>query len=472
VGAGSSSTLVAARCLSGTSCYADGFSYGRNAFSVFLEHWDGRSWSSSDAPPGGAPAAGVSDLACTASGFCVVPLQTGRISAYAVTAGTWSPMLSDDPSSAVLPDATINSVDCISPGQCVAAGGVGDSSGSQGASLGLVWNGAHWSSTVLPAQGADPIQTLLSMSCTSSSFCIAVGHTNRTLQDRATGHSAIAVRWNGSTWAPLAVPEGTRLDDVSCVSSSSCFAAGADGTLGLLLHWDGRTWVKEPSPPARPYLALSCTSTEQCLALPQPDATHPLGTLPLALRWHGTWFTLTGYPAPAAYLSGVSCQSNGCLVVGQSRARPSVGPNDVARATSSAAFYDFTGGSATPPPATPTRTTTAGDITGLWYGNVTQHGPGTTTQHYFVEMTVTAGTVGSVAGEITYPSLNCGGTLQLLSIHGSSYVYREQINVGRSRCSSGGTIDATVTGASLSWRWTAPGIEVVGVFGHPQTPGG
>jgi len=51
---GSSSTLVAARCLSGTSCYADGFSYGRNALSVFLEPWDGRSWSSSDAPPGGA----------------------------------------------------------------------------------------------------------------------------------------------------------------------------------------------------------------------------------------------------------------------------------------------------------------------------------------------------------------------------------------------------------------------------------
>jgi len=62
--------------------------------------------------------------------------------------------------------------------------------------------------------------------------------------------------------------------------------------------------------------------------------------------------------------------------------------------------------------------------------------------------------------------------VEQLSVHGSSYVYRKQINVGRSRCSSGGTIDAIVTGASLSWRWTATGIEVVGVFGHPQTPGG
>jgi len=39
---------------------------------------------------------------------------------------------------------------------------------------------------------------------------------------------------------------------------------------------------------------------------------------------------------------------------------------------------------------------------------------------------------------------------------------------GRSWSSS----DAPPGGASLSWRWTAPGIEVVGVFGHPQTPGG
>lgn len=112
-----------------------------------------------------------------------------------------------------------------------------------------------------------------------------------------------------------------------------------------------------------------------------------------------------------------------------------------------------------------------GDVVGYWDGNVTQHGPGTTTLSYFTEMTVTGSTLGAIAGTTSYPSLHCGGQLKLISAQGILHVYRERITSGPKRCSDGGTIYATVLGGSMSWRWVAPGIAVVGELDHLQRPG-
>ena len=111
------------------------------------------------------------------------------------------------------------------------------------------------------------------------------------------------------------------------------------------------------------------------------------------------------------------------------------------------------------------------DVIGYWDGNVTQHGPGTTTQNYFVEMTVTGNSPGTIAGTISYPSLHCGGQLQLSSAQGFLHVYRERITSGPKQCGGGGTIYATVLGGSMSWRWVATGIVVVGELDHLQRPG-
>ena len=79
-------------------------------------------------------------------------------------------------------------------------------------------------------------------------------------------------------------------------------------------------------------------------------------------------------------------------------------------------------------------------------------------------MAVKATTTGTLVGRTVYPSLNCAGQLQLSSAHGTSYVFREQIFLGPKRCATGGTIFATVSGNSLSWRWVANGVQVVGVL--------
>ena len=111
------------------------------------------------------------------------------------------------------------------------------------------------------------------------------------------------------------------------------------------------------------------------------------------------------------------------------------------------------------------------DGLGYWDGTVTQHGPGTTIQSYFVEMTVKGSAPGATAGTIDYPSLHCSGHLQLSSAQGILQVYREQITSGPSGCGTGGTIYAMVLGGSMSWRWVAPGIVVVGSLDHLQRPG-
>jgi hypothetical protein len=111
------------------------------------------------------------------------------------------------------------------------------------------------------------------------------------------------------------------------------------------------------------------------------------------------------------------------------------------------------------------------DVVGFWTGRVSQHGPGTTTLNYDVEMNITGSTPGAIAGTIRYPSLNCAGQLQLTRAQGGVlYIYREHITSGGGSCSAGGTIYATVLGGSMSWRWVATGIEVSGELGHPQKP--
>ena len=109
-------------------------------------------------------------------------------------------------------------------------------------------------------------------------------------------------------------------------------------------------------------------------------------------------------------------------------------------------------------------TASSGPITGLWTGRVTQRGHGA----YEVLMAVKP-SAGTLIGRTAYPSLDCEGNLALRAAHGNSYVFREQIYFGGTRCSSGGTISVTVSGNSMSWRWAENGTQVVGVLHRAGT---
>lgn len=62
---------------------------------------------------------------------------------------------------------------------------------------------------------------------------------------------ALALHWNGSTWARVATPSiGTidRLYSVAAVTASDVWAAGESNGIPLLLHWNGSVWQKASLP--------------------------------------------------------------------------------------------------------------------------------------------------------------------------------------------------------------------------------
>jgi hypothetical protein len=359
VGSGTYSQLQYVQCNGRDDCSADGFGQVGTAFPQFLQHWDGASWTSSVSPfSANTTPISLGELDCLPDRLCVVPEAAQDPSIYGVSGGgQWTPLPTDHPNLSALntavPQESVNSVSCVSDTSCVAVGAGGG--GTSASSLGLVWDGTIWTTTIMAPQGPDPIQHMVSVSCTSDTFCLGVGYTSTGPNDH--GHTAIAARWDGTTWTAVPTPGGTRLDNVVCLSESSCILVGANGAAPLVEHWDGSSFVSEQTPFAGEVFSISCASEDLCMALQQPAADKPLGTVPPAIRWHGQWYEVTGYPAPAAFLSGAGCYDTGCVVVGWARSTPSSSASDISGAQTTAAFYDLTTGSDSS--ATPTASTIA-----------------------------------------------------------------------------------------------------------------
>jgi hypothetical protein len=131
-------------------------------------------------------------------------------------------------------------------------------------------------------------------------------------------------------------PAGTitpALNDVTCLSATSCFAVGSDNNAvsqiqqTLAEHWNGKTWAvqatPDPSGTLETYLnGVACPSASSCIAVGQEVNAASI-TVPVAEHWNGTsWAALTvSDPSsgsdPGASLDGISCSSvTSCTAVG------------------------------------------------------------------------------------------------------------------------------------------------------------
>ena len=107
--------------------------------------------------------------------------------------------------------------------------------------------------------------SLSDVSCTSASSCVAVGTFLGSVQGtKAFDNFTLAENWNGTTWTVVPSPspklpgQGAELNSVSCTSSTSCMAVGET----LVFHepggyfiphplaeaWNGTTWTELPTP--------------------------------------------------------------------------------------------------------------------------------------------------------------------------------------------------------------------------------
>jgi hypothetical protein len=290
-----------------------------------------------------AVAATVAAVAVMATAVAVTVVSTAAAST--ASAPTWSLQATPGPSGP--PDAALTSVSCPSASDCMAVGAsdfgfdhLGINLLAPIATFAERWDGSAW--TVLPTPAAGSSPGLVSVSCPSATFCVAVGSTKSagrgTVGVVSGGRNphALLEMWNGSAWTvrptPLGSVSNSRLSGVSCVSSRFCIAVGAfEKSWGLI--WNGSIW-RRITPPAVNYdaslNAVDCVAVNDCTAVGSYNVNKSgvADLRPLAAHWSGARWTVSKPPGERdvyhgkpytdfTWLTGVSCASRrSCLATG------------------------------------------------------------------------------------------------------------------------------------------------------------
>jgi hypothetical protein len=302
-------------CTSAAHCLA----FGANS----TLSWNGDEWTRE----GSAAARGVT---CRSAGWCIAVGSIGVPDSVPLIerlrGGRWSTQPSPDPirglPSVDHESSELDSVDCPATKWCVAVGRAAYSTPHMGVFVAAVpqpnpralierWNGRRWMIVRLAPLGGE----LTSVSCRSSTQCIAVG-------------GGLALRWNGRHWLVQRAhrPPGVWLRSVSCPTARTCVAVGDSAGLPAAERWNGRRWslvaTTLPAGHSNGTLqAVDCVSEHFCQAVGQYYSNSgPPDIGPLVAAVSGTRWNLTALPPagpPIESLSTVSCVSTQwCMAAG------------------------------------------------------------------------------------------------------------------------------------------------------------
>lgn len=182
--------------------------------------------------------------------------------------------------------------------------------------------GAHWHNQTYPA-GAYAF----SISCASTTKCWAVG-----------GATIITTGDGGSTWTPQSAPADVgNLQDVSCVTTTTCEAIGysSTGRPIAVASTDGGAHWSDQILPSAPFVVsrISCGSTSHCVITGEESAGNSaIGSLISTTDGGAHWVDHN----PDSFVglwAGVSCaDTNHCEVVG-THSLPSTSEGVVERTT-------------------------------------------------------------------------------------------------------------------------------------------
>ncbi len=221
---------------------------------------------------------------------------------------------------------SLDGVSCVSVTFCAAVGTTTHSGSPNGDTIfAEQWSGSSWTEQPIPAPAGAASVSLSAVSCTSASFCEAVGG-----YDESGQLLSFAEQWNGTAWTLQTTPDDgtlpTELRGVSCVSAIFCQAV--DFYDAYVESWDGTTWTAShlPLPPgaANPDLSgVSCVAASYCEAVGEYTYTNSSGTSSFALlaeRWDGSAWHAQSVPVQgnsSQSLKAVACVSRTyCVAVG------------------------------------------------------------------------------------------------------------------------------------------------------------
>jgi uncharacterized Fe-S cluster protein YjdI len=261
--------LVALSCASTTSCQAV------DQFGNAVAFADG-SWATPTVME--AVTGYFQSVSCPSAGFCAAIDQRG--SALVYENKTWTKMPAE---------AGMYALSCASSTFCVAVGFRGDAT---------VFNGTSWGTPEQVDVQSDGADSLLSVSCPTVDYCAAMDE------------SGNWVTYNGTQWSSpaLMAPEGNGdtlgLQSLSCTSSTFCVAVGNPDDY----VYRGESWVKDDAADNNLIESVSCASPTFCAAVDTGGST---------LSFDGTsWSTPVEVDAQSP-LSSVSCVSSTfCVAAG------------------------------------------------------------------------------------------------------------------------------------------------------------
>ncbi len=187
---------------------------------------------------------------------------------------------------------------------------------------------SNWSMVPSPnASASSDDNELNDVSCVTSSFCIAAGASSN-----GAVFGTLIEQWNGAAWSIVTSPSTSAtlniLNGVSCVSSSFCVAAGYAGAGAneqtLIEQWNGVAWSIVASPDTSATLeneldAVSCVSSSFCVAAGY--ARNGTASQTLVEQWNGAAWSIVASPSTSPTLGnalfGVSCLSSSfCVATG------------------------------------------------------------------------------------------------------------------------------------------------------------
>jgi hypothetical protein len=222
-------------------------------------------------------------ISCPSSTFCVSVNGDGQV--LYLRSGVWA-----TPQSLAM-GGSINSVSCSSKTFCVA---VAEGKAS-------VYNGHTWSSAVRYGPAGDTYK----ISCPRPTFCASVG-----ANGIPGGPSAVEI-FNGHSWTTYKTAStrtaNDRLLSVSCSTSQFCMATNFDGQI---LSFNGVRWSPSHSSAPKFLISVSCTSPKYCMAVSTSGQTMTFQS--------GRWSLPKPIPAyKSAFAYTVSCPSEAeCSVIG------------------------------------------------------------------------------------------------------------------------------------------------------------
>jgi len=173
--------------------------------------------------------------------------------------------------------ASLRAISCTSTAFCMAVG-TDWKSGGEIRPWTATWNGSVWAlkqTTRVEDSGENEVGTLSGVSCTSPTFCVAVGrhHWRQIIEE-----------WNGTSWSLMTSPAlvdaaSGALRSVSCVAPTDCKATGYgysevaeanEPSVALVETWNGTAWAEEVTTRENERVfseldSVSCVNIQTCV---------------------------------------------------------------------------------------------------------------------------------------------------------------------------------------------------------------